>query len=185
MVSYVLASPPPPAPPNPRSPDRSARFPIGGGKKNFIIIGAVIAAIAIGIAVAIALAQQTPSSPGVSPNAPNVKFIRFELQDQNMPVGSSTNLVFNIENREDRVIEDARVVIALQPQAGENYLAISNQTIDLPALPTNARTGERVVSITATGTPAIEAVYGIRGILTVEGDRRTDIRDLTLTLRQE
>jgi hypothetical protein len=186
MMLYLMTSPPPPpTSPGPRSPSRFGRLPIGGkGKKTAFIIGAiVIAAIVIGIIVAIIVSQQSPSNTTISSSAPNVKFIKFDLQNQEIKVGASTNLVFNVENREDRVIDDARVVITVQPQAGSNYLAISNQTIDLSVLPTNARTGEKVVSITATGTPALEAVYTIQGILTVDGTQ-TDIKDLSLTIKQ-
>lgn len=179
-----MTSPPPPTSPGSRSPSWFGRLPIGGGKKTTFIIGAIVAAaIVIGIIVAIIVSQQSPGSTTISSSAPNIKFIKFGLQNQEIKVGASTNLVFNVENREDRVIDSARVVITVQPQVGSNYLAISNQTIDLPVLPPNARTGESVVSITATGTPALEAVYTMRGILTVEGTP-TDIQDLSLTIKQ-
>jgi hypothetical protein len=178
-----MTSPPPSTSPGPKSPGWFGRLPIGGGKKTTFIIGAIVAAVVIGVIVAIIVSQQNPGNTTISSSAPNVKFIKFGLQNQEIKVGASTNLVFNVENSEDRVIDSARVVITVQPQVGSNYLAISNQTIDLSVLPPNARTGERVVSITVTGTPALEAVYTMRGILTVDGTP-TDIQDLSLTIKQ-
>jgi hypothetical protein len=90
----------------------------------------------------------------------------------------------NVQNSEDRVIDDARVVITVEPEVGETYLSISNNTVDLPALHTGARTGEMEVSITATGTPATEAVYVVKGTVFAEGTK-IDVREFRLTIRQQ
>jgi hypothetical protein len=47
----------------------------------------------------------------------------------------------------------------------------------------DARTGEVKDSITATGSPAIEAAYAVKGIVFVKGTQ-TDIKELPLTIRQ-
>jgi len=179
-----MRSQPPPPGPSPRSPWFFGKSPAGGGKKMMIIIGIALAAIAIGVVVGILAVQSGQRPPSVSDSAPAVAFIKFEMQKQEIQVGESTSLVLNIENLENRIIDDARVVVAVEPQVGTNYLSISNQTIALPSMHTNARTGDMQVTITATGAPALEAVYNIRGILTVQ-DTRTDIQDLQLTVRQQ
>ena len=52
-----------------------------------------------------------------------------------------------------------------------------------PLLAKDAATGETRVPITATGSPAKEAIYVVRGILLVEGVE-SDVRELELKIRQ-
>jgi hypothetical protein len=75
------------------------------------------------------------------------------------------------------------VVLTVEPTAGDNYLSISNTTTGLPAMNTDARTGETKVTITATGTPAKEAVYVVKGTIFAE-DTKTDVREFQLTIKQ-
>jgi hypothetical protein len=82
------------------------------------------------------------------------------------------------------VIDNAKVDVTVDPQVGNTYLSISNSTIGLPAMNTHARTGNIEVTINATGTPAKEAVYLIKGVLSTEGTR-TDVREFQLTIRQQ
>ncbi len=63
-----------------------------------------------------------------------------------------------MRSSEDKVINDARITITIEPSGYEPYLSISNSTIQLPTfLGKVARTGQVHVSVTATGSPAKEA----------------------------
>ena len=85
---------------------------------------------------------------------------------------------------EDIVIEDAKIVITIEPSGYEPYLSISNGTIQLPMfLGKDARTGEIHVSVTATGSPAKEAVYLVKGMVLVD-QRLADQREFRLTIHQ-
>ena len=57
----------------------------------------------------------------------------------------------------------------IEPSGYEPFLSISNSTIEIPVfLGKDARTGEIKVSVTATGSPAKEAVYVLKGMVFVE-----------------
>jgi hypothetical protein len=72
----------------------------------------------------------------------------------------------------------------IEPSSYEPYLSITNTTIQLPIfLGKDARTGEVKDSITATASPAKEAVYLVKRILFVK-DTQTDIKEFPLTIRQ-
>jgi len=119
-----------------------------------------------------------------NPEAPNVKFMTFEVDKQEIAVGESTNILINVQSSEDKVIDDAKVVMTLEPSGYEPYVSISNSPIQLPVfLGKDARTGEVNVSITATGSPAKEAVYVVKGMVFVN-DAQTDIKEFPLTIRQ-
>jgi hypothetical protein len=117
--------------------------------------------------------------------APDVKFIRFELDKQEIVVGETTNVLINVQSSEDMVIDDAKVVVTIDPPGYEPYISISNSPIQLPVfLGKDARAGEVKVSITATDSPpAKEAVYGVKGMVFVK-DTQTDIKEFPLTIRQ-
>jgi hypothetical protein len=179
----IDAEPPPASPPPVRSPWPFGKFPQIGKKRTLIIIGCLVAiAVIVGAVLAVNSAQQGQRTP-ISEFAPKVKFIKFETERQEISVGENTNISFNVQNSEDRVIDDARVVVTVDPEVGKNYISISNSTVHLPVLNKDARTGEIKVTITATGTPAVEAKYDIRGILSV-GGTTTDVKDFQLTIRQ-
>jgi hypothetical protein len=119
-----------------------------------------------------------------NPEAPNVKFMTFEVDKQEIAVGESTNVLINVQSSEDKVIDDAKVVMTLEPSGYEPYVSISNSPIQLPVfLGKDARTGEVNVSITATASPAKEAVYVVKGMIFVN-DAQTDIKEFPLTIRQ-
>jgi hypothetical protein len=108
----------------------------------------------------------------------------FEVDKQEIAVGESTNVLINVQSSEDKVIDDAKVVMTLEPSSYEPYVSISNSPIQLPVfLGKDARTGEVNVSITATASPAKEALYVVKGIVFVN-DAQTDIKEFPLTIRQ-
>jgi hypothetical protein len=115
---------------------------------------------------------------------PDVKFMTFEVDKQEIAVGESTNVLINVRNSEDKVIDDSKVVMTIEPSGYEPYVSISNSPLQLPVfLGKDARTGEVNFSITATGSPAKEAVYGVKGMVFVN-DAQTDIKEFPLTIRQ-
>lgn len=151
-------------------------------KKIFILVA--IVAIAI-MAAAVTLGQFfIQQQHQQNPEAANVKFMKFEVDKQEIAVGESTNVLVNVQSSEDKVIDDAKVVMTLEPSGYEPYVSISNSPIQLPVfLGKDARTGEVNVSITATGSPAKEAVYVVKGMVFVN-DVETDIKEFALTIRQ-
>jgi hypothetical protein len=179
------AEPPPLPPSSPRSRWPFGNFPGTRRKKNFIIIGGIVTVVIIivaiiGINFAIRQNQQTT----ISEFAPDVKFIKFESGKQVIHVGESTNISFNVENSESRIIDNAKVVVTVEPEVGYTYLTIRNSTTILPVMNPNARTGDMEVTITATGTPAKEALYVIKGLVSI-GGTATDVRELQLSIQQQ
>jgi hypothetical protein len=113
-----------------------------------------------------------------------VKFMTFEVDKQEITVGESTNVLINVQSSEDIVIDNAKAVVTIEPSGYEPYLSINNSPIQLPVfLGKDARTGEVKVSITATDSPAKEAVYVVKGTVFVN-DAQTDIKEFPLTIRQ-
>ncbi|MFL6409017.1 MAG: hypothetical protein ACJ71F_18390 [Nitrososphaeraceae archaeon] len=151
-------------------------------KKIFIVIAVVAIAIsATAVTIGQFLVHQQHQS---QEEVPDVKFMTFEVDKQKIAVGESANVLINVRNSEDKLIENARVVMTIEPTSYESYLSISNSSIQLPAfLGKDARTGEVKDSITATATPAKEAVYIVKGIVLVN-DIQTDIKEFPLTIYQ-
>jgi len=154
-------------------------------KKIFILVAilavtVIAAAFIIGQFFVVQQQQQQQNSA-----VPDVKFIRFELDKHEIVVGETTNVLINVQSSEDMVIDDAKVVVTIDPPGYEPYISISNSPIQLPVfLGKDARAGEVKVSITATTSPpAKEAVYGVKGMVFVE-DTQTDIKEFPLTIRQ-
>lgn len=152
-------------------------------KKNLFILVAIVGIAIIAAAVTIGqffVQQQQPQNQ----EAPNVEFMTFEVDKQEIAVGESTNILINVRNSEDKVIDDAKVVMTIEPSGYEPYVSISNNPLQLPVfLGKDARTGEVNFSITATGSPAKEAVYVVKGTVFVN-DAQTDIKEFPLTIRQ-
>ena len=153
-------------------------------KKNKIFIAvAIVTAATLASAVIIGqffIQQQNQQNP----EAPNVKFMTFEVDKQEITVGESTNVLINVQSSEDIVIDNAKAVVTIEPSGYEPYLSINNSPIQLPVfLGKDARTGEVKVSITATASPAKEAVYVVKGTVFVN-DAQTDIKEFPLTIRQ-
>ncbi|MDP9499344.1 MAG: hypothetical protein M3P20_05245 [Thermoproteota archaeon] len=122
--------------------------------------------------------QQKQPDEGV----PNVKFMTFELDKQDIAVGESTNVLINVLSSEDKLIQTARILIIIEPSGYEPFLSISNSNIEVPVfLGKDARTGEIKVSITATGSPAKEAVYVLKGMVFVE-QTLSDVKEFRLTI---
>jgi hypothetical protein len=181
----IAAEPPPLPPPSERSPWPFGKFPGARRKKIFIIIGGiVVVAVIVAAILAIISATQQDQQTTISEFAPKVNFIKFGAEKHKIQVGQSTSILFNVQNSEGRVIDNAKVVVTVEPEVGNTYLSISNRTIELPGMNTNARTGDIEVRITATGTPAKEAVYVIKGVLSTEGTM-TDVREFRLTILQQ
>ena len=131
--------PPPPLPPSSeRSPWPFGKFPGPKRKKKiFIIIGGiVVAAVIIAAILATISSTRQNQQTTISEFAPKVKFIKFDAEKHDLQVGQSTKIIFNIQNSEDRVINDAKVVVTIDPEVGNNYLSISNNTIKLPSMNT-------------------------------------------------
>jgi hypothetical protein len=175
FVLYYLTAP----------PRLSSRSPSEKSPKNRrIFIPVAIVAIAI-IAAAVIIGQFFVQQQHRNPEAPpNVKFMTFEVEKQEIAVGESTNVLINVQNSEDKVIDHAKVVMTIEPSGYEPYISISNSPIQLPVfLGKDARTGEVNISITATASPAKEAVYVAKGMVFVN-DAQTDIKEFPLTIRQ-
>ena len=149
--------------------------------KIIIVAGVLI----VGIAVA-ALVFLMPQEGGMTAvTVPNVKFVSFDADRKDITVGETTNMIYNVQNFEERAITDARVTILIESAGYGQFLSIQNQTILLSPLPAkDAATGEIRVPITATGSPAKEAVYVVKGILVVEGVQ-SDVRELELKIHQQ
>ena len=152
-------------------------------KKKIFIAVAIVTAATLASAVIIGqffIQQQNQQNP----EAPNVKFMTFEVDKQEITVGESTNVLINVQSSEDIVIDNAKAVVTIEPSGYEPYLSINNSPIQLPVfLGKDARTGEVKVSITATASPAKEAVYVVKGTVFVN-DAQTDIKEFSLTIRQ-
>lgn len=72
----------------------------------------------------------------------------------------------------------------IEPSGYEPFLSISNSTIEIPVfLGKDARTGEIKVSVTATESPAKEAVYVLKGMVFVE-QTLSDVKEFRLTIHQ-
>ena len=175
FVLYYLTAP----------PRLSSRSPTEKSLKNrmkiFILVAIVATAI---IAAAVIIGQFFVQQQRQDQEIPNVKFMTFEVDKQKIAVGESTNVLINVRNSEDKVIDDARVVMTIEPSGYKPYLSISNSTIQLPMfLGKDARTGEVKDSITATASPAKEAMYVVKGIIFVK-DTQTDIKEFPLTIHQ-
>ena len=160
----------------------SEKSPEKRKKKIFTLVA--IVAIAI-IATAIMIGQfSLQQQQHQNQESANVKFMTFEVDKQEIAVGESTNILINVQSSEDKVIDDARVIVTIEPSGYEPYLSISNSTIQLPIfLGKDARTGEVKDSITATASPAKEAVYVVKGMVFVN-DTQTDIKEFPLTIHQ-
>lgn len=136
--------------------------------------------MAIAIAVIIFLIPRQDA-----PGAPDVRFTEFTPDRTDIKVGEFTTILFNVQNLESRTINGSKVTVVIEPQGYQPYISISDPTIELPQLQgMDARTGQKEVIITATASPANEAVYTIKGILIVEG-QQSDIREFELRIRQE
>jgi hypothetical protein len=141
-----------------------------------------VAALAIAIAVAVfVFAMPKQSEPG----ALNVKFTEFTPEKTDIKVGESTKVVFNVQNLEERSINGSKVMIVIEPSGYQPYLSISNPIVELPVMQgKDARTGQIQIVITATSSPAKEAVYTVKGVLLADG-KQTDVRDFDLKISQQ
>jgi hypothetical protein len=176
FVLYYLTAPP-------RLSSRSPPEKSPKNRKKIFILVAIVAITIISVAIIIGqfFVQQQHQQ---DPEAPNVKFMTFEVDKQEIAVGESTNVLVNVRNSEDKVIDNAKVVMTVEPSGYEPYVSLSNSPIQLPVfLGKDARTGEVNISITATASPAKEAVYVVKGMVFVN-DAQTDIREFPLTIRQ-
>ena len=176
FVLYYLTAPP-------RLSSRSPPEKSPKNRKKIFILVAIVAITIISVAIIIGqfFVQQQHQQ---DPEAPNVKFMTFEVDKQEIAVGESTNVLVNVRNSEDKVIDNAKVVMTVEPSGYEPYVSLSNSPIQLPVfLGKDARTGEVNLSITATASPAKEAVYVVKGMVFVN-DAQTDIREFPLTIRQ-
>ena len=141
----------------------------------------LLAALAVAVAAAVIIFSMPTSR---TPGAPDVKFTEFLADRVDIRVGESSNIVFNVQNREPRLVNDSKVMMVIEPAGYNQYLSISDPVIELPVMQAkDARTGEQSVSIHAGSLPAKEAVYDVKGVLLVEG-KQSDIREFELRIRQ-
>jgi hypothetical protein len=164
----------------------SSRPPSEKSPKNRKKIFILLAIVAIATMATVIMGQFVVQQQQHQQNqeVPDVKFMTFEVDKQEIAVGESTNVLINVRNSEDKVIDDAKVVMTIEPSGYEPYVSISNSPLQLPVfLGKDARTGEVNFSITATGSPAKEAVYVVKGTVFVN-DAQTDIKEFPLTIRQ-
>jgi cytoskeletal protein RodZ len=164
----------------------SSRPPSEKSPKNRKKIFILLAIVAIATMATVIMGQFVVQQQQQQQNqeVPDVKFMTFEVDKQEIAVGESTNVLINVRNSEDKVIDDSKVVMTIEPSGYEPYVSISNSPLQLPVfLGKDARTGEVNFSITATGSPAKEAVYVVKGTVFVN-DAQTDIKEFPLTIRQ-
>lgn len=164
----------------------SSRPPSEKSPKNRKKIFILLAIVAIATMATVIMGQFVVQQQQHQQNQemPDVKFMTFEVDKQEIAVGESTNVLINVRNSEDKVIDDSKVVMTIEPSGYEPYVSISNSPLQLPVfLGKDARTGEVNFSITATGSPAKEAVYVVKGTVFVN-DAQTDIKEFPLTIRQ-
>ncbi len=164
----------------------SSRPPSEKSPKNRKKIFILLAIVAIATMATVIMGQFVVQQQQHQQNqeVPDVKFMTFEVDKQEIAVGESTNVLINVRNSEDKVIDDSKVVMTIEPSGYEPYVSISNSPLQLPVfLGKDARTGEVNFSITATGSPAKEAVYVVKGTVFVN-DAQTDIKEFLLTIRQ-
>ena len=165
----------------------SSRPPSEKSPKNRKKIFILLAIVAIATMATVIMGQfvvQQQQQQQQNQEVPDVKFMTFEVDKQEIAVGESTNVLINVRNSEDKVIDDSKVVMTIEPSGYEPYVSISNSPLQLPVfLGKDARTGEVNFSITATGSPAKEAVYVVKGTVFVN-DAQTDIKEFPLTIRQ-
>src|SRR5215211_5541092 len=87
-------------------------------KKIFMILVAIVAIAIMAAAITIGqlfFVQQQQHQQ--NQEAPNVKFMTFEVDKQEIAVGESTNILINVRNSEDKVIDDARIVMRIEPSS--------------------------------------------------------------------
>lgn len=164
----------------------SSRPPSEKSPKNRKKIFILLAIVAIATMATVIMGQFVVQQQQHQQNqeVPDVKFMTFEVDKQEIAVGESTNVLINVRNSEDKVIDDSKVVMTIEPSGYEPYVSISNSPLQLPVfLGKDARTGEVNFSITATGSPAKEAVYVVKGTVFVN-NAQTDIKEFPLTIRQ-
>ena len=164
----------------------SSRPPSEKSPKNRKKIFILLAIVAIATMATVIMGQFVVQQQQHQQNqeVPDVKFMTFEVDKQEIAVGESTNVLINVRNSEDKVIDDSKVVMTIEPSGYEPYVSVSNSPLQLPVfLGKDARTGEVNFSITATGSPAKEAVYVVKGTVFVN-DAQTDIKEFPLTIRQ-
>jgi len=153
-------------------------------KKIFIAVAVVTVATIVTAVIIGQFFVQQQQQHQQNPEAPDVKFMTFEVDEQEITVGESTNVLINVQSSEEIMVDNAKVVVTIEPSSYEPYLSINNSPIQLPVfLGKDARTGEVKVSITATASPAKEAVYVVKGIVFVN-DTQTDVKEFPLTIRQ-
>ena len=164
----------------------SSRPPSEKSPKNRKKIFILLAIVAIATMATVIMGQFVVQQQQHQQNqeVPDVKFMTFEVDKQEIAVGESTNVLINVRNSEDKVIDDSKVVMTIEPSGYEPYVSISNSPLQLPVfLGKDARTGEVNFSITATGSPAKEAVYVVKGTVFVN-NAQTDIKEFPLTILQ-
>ena len=146
-----------------------------------LIKAIAIAALAVAIATAVIIFSMPTRA---NPNAPNVRFTEFTPDKLDIKVGDATKIVFNVQNLESRTINNSKVVTVIEPSSYTPFLSIDKPSIDLPLLPSkDSRTGQIQVTITATGAPAKEALYTVKGVLYADGVQ-SDVRQFDLRVRQ-
>ncbi|HKU50367.1 MAG TPA: hypothetical protein VJP79_10475 [Nitrososphaera sp.] len=137
------------------------------------------------LAVAVVVVAVIFSSPAMrTPGTPDVRFTNFTPDRTEIRVGESANIIFNVQSREQGVVNDSKVMIVIEPDGYQPYISVSDPVVELPAmLAKDARTGEQSVRIHVNGLPAKEATYDVKGVLLVDG-KQSDIRQFEMRVVQ-
>jgi hypothetical protein len=61
-------------------------------------------------------------------SVPNVKFVSFDADKKDITVGETTDIIYNVQNFEERAIPDTRVTILIESAGYEQFLSRQNQT---------------------------------------------------------
>jgi hypothetical protein len=97
---------------------------------SIVALAVIAAAAAAVILIGVFYGQQEKNRQ--SEGAPDVKFITFEAKKKEIAVGESTTVLINVRSSEDKVINDTRIVMTIEPSGYEPFLLLSNTTIQLP-----------------------------------------------------
>ena len=80
---------------------------------SIVALAVIAAAAAAVILIGVFYGQQEKNRQ--SERAPDVKFITFEAEKKEIAVGESTTVLINVRGSEDKVINDTRIVMTIEP----------------------------------------------------------------------
>lgn len=79
------------------------------------------------LAVAVVVVAVIFSSPAMrTPGTPDVRFTNFTPDRTEIRVGESANIIFNVQSREQGVVNDSKVMIVIEPDGYQPYISVSD-----------------------------------------------------------